>query len=210
MNITLLGAGNMGSALARQFTQAGHAVRIAATSLEKAQSVAAGIPGSTAVATAGSAADSDVVVVATPYEQAVAALREAGPLDGKVVIDVTNPLTPDYMGLTIGHDTSAGEEIAKAFPGVDVAKAFNTLFAQVVAEGPAFADGQVARAFYAGDSERAKATAKSLIESTGFQPVDAGPLRNARYLEPLAGLNIYFGYGAGHGTTIAPMWISRG
>lgn len=210
MNITLLGAGNMGSALARQFTQAGHAVRIAATSLEKAQSVAAGIPGSTAVATAGSAADSDVVVVATPYEQAVAALREAGPLDGKVVIDVTNPLTPDYMGLTIGHDTSASEEIAKAFPGVDVAKAFNTLFAQVVAEGPAFADGQVARAFYAGDSERAKATAKSLIESTGFQPVDAGPLRNARYLEPLAGLNIYFGYGAGHGTTIAPMWISRG
>jgi 8-hydroxy-5-deazaflavin:NADPH oxidoreductase len=210
MNITLLGAGNMGSALARQFTQAGHAVRIAATSLEKAQSVAAGIPGSTAVATAGSAADSDVVVVATPYEQAVAALREAGPLDGKVVIDVTNPLTPDFMGLTIGHDTSASEEIAKAFPGVDVAKAFNTLFAQVVAEGPAFADGQVARAFYAGDSERAKATAKSLIESTGFQPVDAGPLRNARYLEPLAGLNIYFGYGAGHGTTIAPMWISRG
>jgi predicted dinucleotide-binding enzyme len=210
MNITLLGAGNMGSALARQFTQAGHAVRIAATSLEKSQSVAAGIPGSTAVATAGSAADSDVVVVATPYEQAVAALREAGPLDGKVVIDVTNPLTPDYMGLTIGHDTSAGEEIAKAFPGVDVAKAFNTLFAQVVAEGPAFADGQVARAFYAGDSERAKATAKALIESTGFQPVDAGPLRNARYLEPLAGLNIYFGYGAGHGTTIAPMWISRG
>jgi predicted dinucleotide-binding enzyme len=209
MNITLLGAGNMGSALARQFTRAGHAVRIAATSLEKAQSVAAGIPGSTAVATAGSAADSDVVVVATPYEQAVAALREAGPLDGKVVIDVTNPLTPDYMGLTIGHDTSASEEIAKAFPGVDVAKAFNTLFAQVVAEGPAFADGQVARAFYAGDSERAKATAKSLIESTGFQPVDAGPLRNARYLEPLAGLNIYFGYGAGHGTTIAPMWISR-
>ena len=209
MDITLLGAGNMGSALARQFTQAGHAVRIAATSLEKAQSVAAGIPGSTAVATAGSAADSDVVVVATPYEQAVAALREAGPLDGKVVIDVTNPLTPDYMGLTIGHDTSASEEIAKAFPGVDVAKAFNTLFAQVVAEGPAFADGQVARAFYAGDSERAKATAKSLIESTGFQPVDAGPLKNARYLEPLAGLNIYFGYGAGHGTTIAPMWISR-
>jgi predicted dinucleotide-binding enzyme len=210
MNITLLGAGNMGSALARQFTQAGHAVRIAATSLEKSQSVAAGIPGSTAVATAGSAADSDVVVVATPYEQAVAALREAGPLDGKVVIDVTNPLTPDYMGLTIGHDTSASEEIAKAFPGVDIAKAFNTLFAQVVAEGPAFADGQVARAFYAGDSERAKATAKALIESTGFQPVDAGPLRNARYLEPLAGLNIYFGYGAGHGTTIAPMWISRG
>lgn len=210
MNLLILGAGNMGSALARQFTQAGHAVRIAATTLDKAQSVAAGIPGSTGVAASGAAADSDVVVVATPYEQAIPALQAAGPLQGKVVIDATNPLTPDYMGLTVGHATSAAEEIARAFPGVDFAKAFNTLFAQVVAEGPAFADGQVARAFYAGDSERAKATARSLIESTGFQPVDAGPLKNARYLEPLAGLNIWFGYGAGQGTAIAPAWISRG
>jgi predicted dinucleotide-binding enzyme len=209
MNLLILGAGNMGSALASQFARAGHAVRIAATSLDKARTVAAGIPGSTAVETAGSAAGSDVIVVATPFEQAVPALQAAGSLDGKIVIDVTNPLTADYMGLTIGHATSAAEEISKAFPDIDFAKAFNTLFAQVVAEGPAFADGQVARAFYAGDSERAKATAKSLIESIGFQPVDAGPLKNARYLEPLAGLNIWFGYGAGHGTAIAPAWISR-
>ena len=209
MDILILGAGNMGSALAGQFTRAGHAVRIAATSLDKARTVAAGIPGSTAVDAVGSAAGNDVVVIATPYEQAVAALRAAGPLDGKVVIDITNPLTPDYMGLTVGHATSAAEEIAREFPGVEIAKGFNTLFAQVIAGGPAFADGQVARAFYAGDSERARETAKTLIESIGFQPVDAGPLRNARYLEPLAGLNIYFGYGAGLGTTIAPMWISR-
>lgn len=210
MNILILGAGNMGSALARQFSRAGHAVRIAATSPEKAQAVAADIPGTTGVAAAGSAAASDVIVVATPYEQAVPALRATGPLDGKVVIDVTNPLTPDYMGLTIGHATSAAEEIAKAFPTAEIAKAFNTLFAQVVAEGPAFADGQVARAFYAADSGRAKGTARALIESIGFRPVDAGPLKNARYLEPLAGLNIYFGYGAGQGTAIAPAWISRG
>lgn len=209
MNILILGAGNMGSALARQFARAGHAVRMAATSLDKARAVAAGIPGITAVDAAGSAADSDVVVVATPFEQAVAALRTAGPVDGKVVIDITNPLTADYMGLTIGHDTSAAEEIANAFPGVEIAKAFNTLFAPVIAAGPAFADGQVAPAFYAGDSERARVAAKSLIESIGFQPIDAGPLKNARYLEPLAGLNIYFGYGAGHGTAIAPTWISR-
>lgn len=210
MNILILGAGNMGSALARQFSRAGHAVRIAATSLEKAQAVAAGIPGTSGVAAAGSAAASDVIVVVTPFEQAVPALRAAGALDGKVVIDATNPLTPDYMGLTIGHTTSAAEEIARAFPQAEVAKAFNTLFAQVVAEGPAFAEGQVAPAFYAGDSERAKGTAQALIESTGFRPVDAGPLKNARYLEPLAGLNIYFGYGAGQGTAIAPAWISRG
>ena len=71
-------------------------------------------------------------------------------------------------------------------------------------------DLEASRAFYAGDSERAKATARALVESIGFEPVDAGPLRNARYLEPLAGLNIWFGYGAGQGTAISPAWISRG
>ena len=210
MNLLLLGAGNMGSALALQFARAGHDVRIAATSLEKAAAVASRIPGATAVELAGSAAASDVIVVATPFEQAVSALQAAGPLDGKIVIDITNPLTADYMGLTIGHDTSAAEEIAKAIPTAEVAKAFNTLFAQVIAEGASFANGQTATAFVASDSDRAKATAQALIESIGFQPVDAGPLRNARYLEPLAGLNIWFGYGAGQGTRIAPTWISRG
>ena len=133
--------------------------------------------------------------------------------DADVKAHLLGLLAPESKDVLAGflHERAFIDLLAEfqAFPGVDVAKAFNTLFAQVVAEGPAFADGQVARAFYAGDSERAKATAKSLIESTGFQPVDAGPLRNARYLEPLAGLNIYFGYGAGHGTTIAPRWISR-
>lgn len=210
MNILLLGAGNMGSALARQFVRAGHAVRIAATTLDKAATVAAQIPGASAADLAGSAAASDVVVIATPFDQALPALRAAGPVDGKVVVDITNPLTADYMGLTIGHATSAAEEIAKAVPGAEVVKAFNTLFAQVVAEGAAFANGQTAPAFMASDSERAKATVQALIESIGFRPIDAGPLKNARYLEPLAGLNIYFGYGAGKGTATAPTWIDRG
>lgn len=210
MNILLLGAGNMGSALARQFSRVGHDVRIAATSLDKARSVAASIPGTTAVEAAGSAAGADVIVLATPYEQAAAALANAGPVDGKVVIDITNPLTPDYMGLTIGHDTSAAEEIAKAVPTAQVTKAFNTLFAQVVADGPSFAEGQVAPVFVASDSERAKSTAKALAESIGFGTIDAGGLKNARYLEPLAGLNIYLGYGAGLGTTVAPTWLQRG
>ena len=210
MNILLLGAGNMGSALAQQFSRAGHGVRIAATSLEKAQAVASAIPAATAVDAAGSANAADVVIVATPYEQAVAALAAAGPLAGKVVIDITNPLTADYMGLTIGHGTSAAEEIAKAFPTAEVVKAFNTLFAQVIAEGASFAGGQTAPVFVASDSTRAKATARSLAESIGFDVIDAGPLKNARYLEPLAGLNIYLGYGAGQGTSIAPPWIRRG
>lgn len=208
MNLLLLGAGNMGTALATRFAAAGHTVRIAATSLDSALRAADAIPGATAVTALGSAADADVVVLATPYEAARAALAAAGPLDGKVVIDITNPLTPDYAGLTIGHGTSAAEEIAKTVPTADVAKAFNTLFAQVIAEGPAFGEA-TAPTFVAADSERAKATATALAESIGFDVIDVGPLKNARYLEPLAGLNIHLGYGAGHGTRIAPAWLRR-
>jgi len=209
MNITLIGTGNMGSALAKQLTRAGHAVRITARDPAKAQALAAANPGAVAAAPAEALAGSEVVIVATGYADAVPALRSLGSLAGKIVIDITNPLTADFMGLTLGHDTSAAEEIAKALPEAEVVKAFNTLFAQVLADGPQFADGQVAPAFFAGDSERAKQTAKALIESLGFTPVDAGPLKNARYLEPLAALNIYLGYGAGLGTAIVPTWISK-
>jgi 8-hydroxy-5-deazaflavin:NADPH oxidoreductase len=209
MNILLIGAGNMGSAFARRFSQSGHAVQIAARSIDKAQTVASSLAGVTAVELSSSAANADAVLVATPFGQAIAALAEAGPLEGKVVVDVTNPLTADYMGLTLGHDTSAAEEIAKAFPGAEVVKAFNTLFATVIGEAGAFAGNQKAPAFVASDSERAKATATTLAGSIGFDVIDAGPLKNARYLEPLAGLNIYFGFGAGQGTGIAPTWIRR-
>jgi predicted dinucleotide-binding enzyme len=207
MNITLLGAGNMGSALARQLTRAGHAVRIVARSPDKAQAVAAANPGASVVPAAAAMAGSDVVIVATGFGDAVPALKSLGTLAGKVIVDITNPMNDDYSALTIGHATSAAEEIAKAFPEAEVAKAFNTLFAEVLANGPELDDGQVATSFYAGDSERAKQTARTLIDSIGFKAVDAGGLKNARYLEPLAGLNIHFGYGAGLGTAIAPTWI---
>ena len=91
----------------------------------------------------------------------------------------------------------------------EVVKAFNTVFAQVLSEGADFGNGQTIPVFVASDSERAKQTAKSLAESMGFMTVDAGGLRNARYLEPLAGLNIYLGYGAGLGTSIAPTWLRK-
>lgn len=207
MNITIIGAGNMGSALTQLLTRAGHNVRLTARNMSRAEAVAASNPRTVAVPAKEALGDSSVVVVATGYADAVPALRSVGSLAGKVVIDITNPLSDDFMSLTVGHATSAAEEIAKAIPGAEVVKAFNTLFAQVLADAPAFAHGEIAPVFYASDSERAKQTAKALIESSGFRPVDAGGLRNARYLEPLAGLNIYFGYGAGLGTNIAPTWI---
>ena len=150
-----------------------------------------------------------MVVLATGYADAVAALQGVGGLAGKVVVDITNPLTADYMGLTLGHSTSASEEIARAVPEALVVKAFNTLFAQVLAGGADFGNGQTASVFVASDSTPAKATVTALAQSLGFATVDAGGLKNARYLEPLAGLNIYLGYGAGLGTAIAPTWIHK-
>lgn len=209
MKITILGSGNMAAAFSKQLTAAGHQVRLTGRSPGKASELAGQYRGVESVEPHSAAKDADAIIVATPYEAAADALRSLGDLRGKVVLDITNPLTPDYMGLTIGHDTSAAEQIAKAFPDTEVVKGFNTLFAQVLAAGADFGNGSKATVFLASDSDRAKQTAKSLAESMGFETMDAGPLKNARYLEPLAGLNIYFGYGAGLGTTVAPTWLRK-
>lgn len=208
MKVLVIGTGNMGAGFVKQLAAAGHQVSVTARDQTKAHAVAQQF-GAVAVAAAGSAAAVDAIVLATPYAEAVAALLAVGDLTGKTVIDITNPLTPDYMGLTLGHNTSAAEEIAKAVPGAEVVKGFNTVFAQVLAEGAELGDGQKVTVFVASDSDRAKQTARALAESMGFQVMDAGGLQNARYLEPVAGLNIYFGYGAGLGTGIAPTWIHK-
>lgn len=204
MNITLIGTGNMGSALAKQITNAGHRLAIVGRNADKARALAEAT-GATHK-TANAADGADIVIVATAFEDSVDALKAIGDVDGKVVIDISNPLTADYMGLTIGHSTSAAEQIQQALPKARVVKAFNTVFAQVLAEGPKLA-GVTVPVFVAGDDTEAKAAVSSLVHSLGFLAIDAGGLTNARYLEPLAGLNIYLGYGAGHGTAIAPAWI---
>lgn len=209
MKVTVIGAGNMGSAFVKQLVRAGHQASVTARDSAKAAQVAAANPDAKAVATVGAAAGADAVVLATGYADALSALRSVGDLQGKVVIDITNPLTADYMGLTLGHSTSAAEEIAKALPGAEVVKGFNTVFASVLAEGAELGKGQKVTVFVASDGARAKQTATELARSIGFDVVDAGGLKNARYLEPLAGLNIYLGYGAGLGTSIAPTWIRK-
>jgi len=209
MKITVVGTGNMGSAFAKQLSSVGHIVRITGRNIDKAKTLAAQFDNVSAYPATEALSDSDIVVVATAYEDANKALQSLGDLTGKVVIDITNPLSADYMSLTIGHVTSAGEQMAKAVPQAHVVKAFNTLFAQVLADGPNFAYDQRGSVFVASDSERAKQTAIALAQSLGWNTVDAGALVNARYLEPLAGLNIYLGYGAGMGTSIAPVWLNK-
>src|SRR5688572_26979437 len=131
--IGIIGAGNMGTAFARRLGAAGHDVTITARNIahaEKAASAAAGK--ARAVPHEQIAAGADVLIVATPFGSAADALRAAGDVSGKTVIDITNPLTPDMSGLVVGFTTSAAEEIQKSAPKARVVKAFNTIFAQVL------------------------------------------------------------------------------
>jgi predicted dinucleotide-binding enzyme len=209
MKVLVIGAGNMGSGFVRQLHAAGQEVTVTSRSPEKATALAARFAGAKSAALHGSAEGQDIVVVAVPYAEAIQALSAVGAGQGQVVLDITNPLTADYMGLTLGHSTSAAEEIARAVPAARIVKGFNTLFAQVLDGGPDFGNGQVVSVFLASDDAEAKKKAMELTTSMGFASVDAGGLKNARYLEPLAGLNVYLGHGAGLGTGIAPTWIRK-
>lgn len=207
MNIAVIGAGNMGAGLARLFASSGHQVVIGARQPEKAAALAAEI--GSQVQGGGIAAAvklADIVVLALPYGAAAEALKEAGDLSGKVVVDISNPLKPDFSGLVIGHTTSAAEGIQALVGKAVVVKAFNTVFAQLLPrEARAARPLQV---FVAADDAAAKAKVTELVASAGFEPVDAGPLGNARYLEPIGMMNIAFGYFLGRGPTVAPAWVS--
>lgn len=206
MKIGIIGAGNMGSAFAKRLGAAGHEIAITARELSHAEQAASAAGGSVRAVPQGQvAAGAELLILAAPYVAAVEALRGAGDTRGKTVIDITNPLNEEMSGLTVGFTSSAAEEIQNAVPGARVVKAFNTVFAQVLgAEAGAGARVQV---LYAGDDAGAKQMVRGLIESAGFEGVDAGPLANARYLEPLGMLTIYLGYVAGRGTGVAPVWI---
>ena len=207
MNITIIGYGNMGSALARLLGRSGHHITLTGRDLDKAKEVASHSGGKVSPLHEA-AKDVDIIIAATPFTSQIESLKSLGNLFGKIVIEISNPLKPDMSGLQIGLTTSAAEEVSRLFPDSKVVKAFNTTFAQVLQEGPVFKTGK-AQVFYAGDDEAAKSKVKLLIESLGFEAMDAGPLANSRYLEPMGMLNIWFGYMAQKGTGIAPAWISR-
>lgn len=213
MNITIIGVGNVGTGIAKSLSNTSYGVMLAARTSEKARAAADIVNKATGgyvtgadVATA--IRDGDVVVLAVPYSSVAGVIDDAGDLSGKIVIDVTNPLSNDFSELTLGFNTSAAEEVQKLIPGIPVVKAYNTVFAQVYEQGPKFGDRTV-QVFYAGDDESAKKVVSEIIEASQFEAVDVGPLKNSRYLEPLAALNIQLGYMQGRGTQIAPGWIER-
>jgi predicted dinucleotide-binding enzyme len=209
MNITIIGYGNMGSGLATLASKSGHQVTITGRNLDKAMKVAEKIGNNVQVKPEGeSTGNADIIIAATPYSQISEALKRVGNLDGKTVIDLSNPVKADMSGLEVGLTSSAAEEIAKSVTGAKLVKAFNTIFSGIFTEGTDFGQQKV-QVFIAGDDVNAKTKVIEFSNSIGFEGFDAGPLANSRSLEPMAFLNIYLGYIAGKGSAIAPAWISR-
>ncbi|OWU85182.1 F420-dependent NADP oxidoreductase [Oceanicola sp. 22II-s10i] len=190
MKLTIIGNGNIGSGLAGALAGAGHNV----TTVDQGDDIAAAVAGA------------EVVILATPYG-AAADIAGLADFAGKTVVDVSNPITADFSGLLVGHDTSAAESIAALLPGATVVKAFNTVFAQHYASGLKVA-GTPIQTYVAADDDAARDTVMALAKDIGLAPVSAGPLKNARYLEPLGFMNIQFGYVLGMGPTVAPQWLA--
>ncbi|MBP2216998.1 NAD(P)-binding domain-containing protein [Arthrobacter sp. CAN_C5] len=203
MKITILGAGNVGSALAARLVAAGHPVTLAASHPDSPRLVAAAAAtGAQAATASAAAAGADLVILAVPFNALDTALndqvREA--LVGTPVVDATNPLAADFMSLTLGHTTSAGEQVAALLPQSPVVKAFNTIMAATL-HTPVL--GGVAQILpVAGDDPAAKQTVLDLGIQLGFDAIDVGPMSNARYLEPAVELLIQLAYGQGLGPGI--------
>jgi NADPH-dependent F420 reductase len=199
MKVAIIGAGNVGKALGTSITRAGHEVTISARHPENAVSAAREIGATPARSNSDAVRDADVVILAVPFVGAAEAVATeiSDAVAGKAVIDVTNPLKPDYSGPAVA-DGSAAEELQKLLPEASVVKAFNTIFASNQASPTRDIDGYVAA-----DDEKAKRTVISLVESIGFTALDVGPLSSARFLEGMAFINIGVNAANGWGWTSA-------
>ncbi len=181
MKIGILGTGSVGQALAKGFLKARHDVRLGSRSPAKVTAPT----GATTGPLKEVAAWADVVVLAVPYRAVKETAIEAGAalVGGKILVDATNALSASG-DLAVGYTTSGAEEIAKLFPGAKIVKAFNTVFARFMATGKV--GTEPISLFVAGDEPKAKDVVLRLGRDIGFDAVDAGPLRSARLLEPMA------------------------
>lgn len=191
MNITIIGTGNMAKGIASRLLSGGHSVALHARDQAKGgalvgelSSFAAGGARVTAVPM-GSAPD-QIVILAVHYGDPVKAVaNEYGSLlEGRVLVDITNPVDFATFQLIPDAGTSGAEQIANLFKGAKVVKAFNTVFAGSLIQGEA--GGQEIDVFIAGDDAEAKQSVSELVRSSGMRPLDAGPLAYARHLEGFA------------------------
>lgn len=174
--IGIIGDGNVGSALTQGLSRAGYLVDTVGREPARVREVAR---------------RAEVIMLAVPYAERASALSEMGDaVDGKALVDVTNAVGPN--GQFVGAlDRSGAEELQQKARGAKVVKAFNTIFAQNLPEGSLH--GERLTAFYAGDDARAKRLVHQMADALGFDPVDVGPLQNARWLETLGVLTMKLG-----------------
>jgi hypothetical protein len=189
MNIAIIGAGNVGRALATSFIRAGQDVTLSARDPEKLASTAAELGAQAAASNADAVRAADVVILAVPFAATETIARDIGPVaTGRVVVDVTNPVAPSFDRLATEDGPSAAERIQSWLPDAHVVKSFNTIFASNQLDPEA--SGEPADALVAGDDDAARQTVLELARSAGFRPIDAGPLARARYMEGMAFLNM--------------------
>ena len=208
MKIGILGSGLMGGKLGTIFARAGHEVVFSyARHREKLERLARDAADGGGAARAGTpreaAEDADAILLAVHWSRFDEVLAQAGDLSGKVIVTCSLPMNADDSGLVLGLTTSAAEELAKKVPGARVVSAFNTVPSEVlfgVYEAKLVGRPSLV---YCGDDAGAKQVAAGLIRDAGFEPVDAGPLRIARYTEPFALLVAQLAYEGDAGPELA-------
>ena len=208
--VAIIGTGGVGAALGPRWSAAGHDIVYGSRTpgSEHVRTLVAETGGTARAATpAEAAAASEIVVLAIPYGAVAELLPSLGDLQGKIVIDCTNPLSRDLADLVTETGTSAAETIASLLPGARVVKALNTTGVSNMRDA-VYPDGPPTM-LLAGESAMAKAVVSGLVAELGFEPVDAGPLKSARWLEPLAMLWIELAYRQGLGDDIAFKLIRR-
>jgi len=195
MNVTIVGPGKMGRAIGTRAAAAGHSVTFVGDKPENAKDAVQDVKASTKSDAQVSSANledvklGDIVVLALWYGTNKQVARQLGKkLDGKVVVDIANPLNSTYDNLATAPDSSSAEEVADVIPGAKVIKAFNTTYAGTLRAGQV--DGQPLDVWIAGDDADAKNKVVQLVKDAGMRPIDAGPLSRARQIEGMQLLHI--------------------
>lgn len=195
MKIGIIGAGNMGTGMGKFWAKNGHQLMFSySRSADKLNAAAAAVSADSLTGTPAEAVQfADVVVLSVAWAAVADALQQAGSLEGKILFSCVNALLPDMSGLAVGTTTSAAEEIAKLAPGARVVEAM-PLFAEVLHSPSRQFREQTPSVFFCGDDAAANAIVADLLRETECEPIDAGPLRNARYIEPAGMLLVQLAY----------------